>query len=159
MVLSVAGLAGCATTRAEKPQEIPQVSHSATSIKVVRVTNDSGAISDVDVIGLLWDALEGSLKKKGLLWNRESPGQPFRLEAHIVQYQKGSAWERWLLPGFGSTILAVTCELKDGAQVIATVKSREKVATGDGLTIGAWKGIFSSVAEEVVIQIQSIINA
>jgi hypothetical protein len=119
-------------------------------IRVADVSNDTGNVSDVDMIGLLWDGLSEALRKQNLLWSKDVGSPQLQIEAHIIKYQKGSAWQRYLTPGFGSTVLAVRCDLKNGQQVVATVEAKRIVAFGDGLTIGAWKKVFAGVAEDVV---------
>jgi hypothetical protein len=125
-------------------------------IKVADVSNDTLTVSDVDMIGLLWDGLNQELHKESLLWTKNTPTSPLLLEAHIIKYQKGDDIQRMLLPGFGSTVLAVRCDVKDGDRVVATVEARQKVAYGDAMmTIKVWKKIFASVSEDAVKELRA----
>jgi hypothetical protein len=126
-----------------------------TRIVVADVSNDTGQVVDVDVIGLFWDALSEALRKQNLLWTKGSAGTPLKLEAHLLKYKKGNALERWLIPGFGKTLLAVRCDLKEGMQVLAAVEARRSISFGDGPLMGAWKKIFTSVAEETVEELRT----
>lgn len=154
MLLAILGW-GCAASHEIKTVSSGTPVPSDIKIKVTDVTNDTRELFDIDVIGLLWDSLNEALRKENVLWVRGMETVPLKLEAHVVRYQKGSAWKRWLLPGFGSTVLVVKCELKDGDRLVASVEAQDKVSTGEGLTIGAWKTIFVAVAEDVVREIHT----
>ena len=58
------------------------------------------------------------------------------------------------MPGYGSTVLTVECALHDGAKKVATVNARRTVDAGGGYTVGAWKTIFGSVAEDIVADLK-----
>ena len=64
------------------------------------------------------------------------------MESRIVGYKKGSAFKRWMMPGWGATELSIRCDLKDDKnnQVGSAIASCEVVA-GGGYTIGAWKTV------------------
>jgi len=125
-------------------------------IRVVDVSNNTGKIFDVDVIGMMWSGLDDSLKKRGLLWTEDSGVAPLKLEAHILKYKKGNILIRSLLPHWGKTELSVKCELKDGEKEIASVEDKEAVSIGSGsLTMSAWRKIFSAVSERIVGQLAS----
>jgi hypothetical protein len=142
---------GCGTTRGENAFEPTPSRTSSAKIKVDDVSNNTGELFDVDVIGLLWGSLDDSLKQRGLLWTGDTPAPPLKLEAHITEYRKGHIVTRSLMPFWGKTVLAVRCDLKDGDRVIATVESEHTISIGRGtFTFGAWKKVFSAVAEEVV---------
>jgi hypothetical protein len=124
-------------------------------IKVVDVSNDSQALPDVDMIGLLWDSLKEQLHKDGMLWTKDAVGTPLLLEAHIVKYQKGDDIKRWLMPVVGKTLLAVRCDVKDGDRLVASVEVQRSIAFGDGIYYRAWKQIFVQVAEDAVRELRS----
>jgi hypothetical protein len=128
-------------------------------IKVADVSNDTGKVFDVDLIGLFWDGLNDELRKQSLLWTKDTPGTPLLLEAHIIKYQKGDDIQRLLVPGLGSTVLTVKCNLKEGDQVVGTVEAQRKIAYGDALTIRVWKKIFTSVAEDTVKELRIKLHA
>lgn len=125
---------------------------SPVKIRVADVWNDTHQVFDVDVIGVLWSGLEDSLKKRGMLWVPELGGQPYTLEAHIVEFKKGSAPAR-LLPYVGDSVVSVRCDLSQGGTQIATIESKRKLAYGSAtLTKAAWRKIFAEVSEEVISQ-------
>lgn len=132
-----------------KPQQIPNV-----RIMVANVTNNTGQLFDVDVIGMLWNSLDQSLKSRDMLWTKNSPMAPLHLDAYVVKYQKGCVWYRCVLPQWGKTVLKVKCDLKQGNTVIASAESDKTFSVGNGtFTIGAWKKVFGDVAEELVTKL------
>lgn len=147
---------GCAGSHEQvatgpRPQQTPDV-----RIMVAKVTNNTRQLFDVDVIGMLWNSLDQSLKSRGLLWtpNSQGPVAPLRLEAHVVKYQEGSAWYRCILPMWGKTLLKVKCDLKRGDTVIARAESAKTFTFANGtFTRGAWKKVFADVADELVAKL------
>jgi hypothetical protein len=125
---------------------------SPYKVRVAEVSNDTHKVYDVDVIGLLWDGLEDSLKKRGMLWTPETEGEPYIMEGHIVNYKEGSMAERFL-PYMGDTVLSVRVELSQGGRHLASIESNHKISYGSGtFTRNAWKKIFEQVSEDVVNQ-------
>jgi hypothetical protein len=123
-------------------------------IRVVDVSNRTGEIFDVDVIGLLWSAMDASLHKRGALWTGNPAISPLLLEATILKYEKGNVILRNLVPLMGETELKVRCTLRDGDRVIATVETNESISIGrGGLTLKGWQKIFQKAAEETVNQL------
>jgi len=64
--------------------------------------------------------------------------------------KKGDAFQRWLWPGLGKTVLEVHCELQDGDRVVGRADAKRTVDAGGGYTIGAWKSIYNDVAADIV---------
>ena len=125
---------------------------SPYKVKVSEVFNDTHKVFDVDVIGLLWNGLQDSLKTRGMLWTPNAEGEPYIMEGHVVYFKKGSMTERFL-PRLGDTVLAVRVELSQGGRHIATIESKHKVTFGIGtITVNAWKKVFEEVSEDVVQQ-------
>jgi hypothetical protein len=119
---------------------------------VVEVYNDTHKVHDVDVIGLLWNGLQDSLKKRGMLAGPDTGGEPYVMEGHVLNFKKGGMAERFL-PYLGDTVLSVKVELSQGGRQLATIESKHKIAFGKGtLTRDAWKKIFEDVSEDVVNQ-------
>jgi hypothetical protein len=157
IALMLGGFAACSGKRdevsVEKSQMVFPVKQNV-KIRVVDVSNDTGKIFDVDVIGMLWNGLDQSLRKRGLLWTEDSSVVPLRLEAHILKYSKGNVFARNLVPLWGKTELAVRCDLKEGDREVATIENKETISIGhEGLTVGAWRKIFTVVSEKVVNQL------
>jgi len=120
-----------------------------TQIEIGSVTNETEHDFDLDVEQMLTDALTKKLRKEGLLWE-EGNSAKLTLDAQIIDYKKGSAFQRWLWPGWGKTDLIVHCNLKDENKTVGTLQAKGSVAWGGGFTIGAWRDIFDGVAKKVV---------
>ena len=76
------------------------------------------------------------------------------LQVSILDYQEGNAFKRWLLPGWGATVLKVEATLKENNDVIATSKIDSNIAAGGGYTIGAWKYVYTDVAKKLISDIK-----
>jgi hypothetical protein len=155
MVLTLTAVSGCGKSSQSTTVDNPAVPHSSIRIKVMDVSNDSKALPDVDMIGLLWDSLKEQLAKDGMLWTKDWVGTPLLMEARIIGYQRGDDIQRWVAPGFGSTKLAVRCEVKDGDRLVATVETKRSIGFGDGIQFRAWRKIYSQVAEDVVRELRT----
>ena len=105
----------------------------------------------MDIEGLLRDALESALEDQGLQRSDNPESDLYTLSAQIVNYEKGSAFKRWVLPEYGSTILSVNFELSDtqDGSFVGSIPVRRTVRAGGVFTIGAWRTIFRNVADDV----------
>ncbi len=155
VIAALIGTWGCGTARHSAKVEGGAALRPGVRIQVVDVSNDSKNLPDVDMIGLLWDSLKLQLHKESLLWTKEDGGTPLLMEAHITKYKKGDDIQRWLVPGFGSTVLAVRCEVKDGDALVASVEVQRSIAYGSGIQYRAWKKIFAQVAEDAVRELRT----
>jgi uncharacterized protein YceK len=126
-----------------------------TKVEVGKVTNQTGkTFNIIDMEQALADAFVQVLRKQNLLATGEE-GNRLVLSSRIVEYEKGSALQRWMLPGWGSTVLTIEGELTHGERVVGTFQARRTVSIGGTLTIGAWRTIFASVAKDVVKDLRS----
>src|SRR5439155_3276414 len=123
-----------------------------TRIEVGPVTNETGKTFTLDLPKMLTDALSKTLEDERLLWTGNPANDRVIMTSQIVEYEEGDAFKRWLLPGWGTTVLSIHCELKDSAtnRMIGAVDARRTVSIGGAYSIGAWKTIFASVAKDVV---------
>ena len=80
-------LAGCATTTptATKSQS-ELLPNPGARIELREVTNDSGQSFEVDVVELLREAMDASLRKEELAWAPGSPSTHFTLSLAIREY-------------------------------------------------------------------------
>ena len=154
MVVILCGLlpilvAGCTNVQHQVKLNKDYIPKEDVSIKVAKVINDTGFDFDIDIEEMLADALEDQLLEEDLLWLGGKQPVLF-MESTITGYKKGSAFKRWMMPGWGATELSIRCELKDDKnnRVGSAIASREVVA-GGGYTIGAWKTVFKDVASDV----------
>jgi hypothetical protein len=155
--LLLAALAcACATPGPDTLEESLPIRLGA-KIEIARVADATRAASGIDTPALLRSALEESLTDAGLLWKGDVVEDRYALELEVVDYEPGNAFKRWLLPGYGSTILRVHGRLVDprtGA-VAAEIDHQRSVVFGGAYTIGAWRGVFASVANDVVRDLEN----
>jgi hypothetical protein len=147
---------GCGSVSHSAQMEPSFVPKPDTKIGVGPVTNETGQNFDFDVQQTFIDALTEQLQSQDLLWTQGSQGDHLTIVTKIVDYEPGNAFKRWLLPGYGSTVIALHCELKDpNDALVGSVDARRTVSFGGAYSIGAWKTIFSSVAKDVVKELRS----
>jgi uncharacterized lipoprotein YajG len=95
--------------------------------------------------------LEKQLAQLELLAPRSPAESDFLLNVNITDYRPGSAFERWVVPGWGSTVLTVRGDLLelDSRKVAAQIEDQRSVAAGGLYTIGAEHYIFNNVARDL----------
>jgi hypothetical protein len=146
--LLLGGLA-CATPGPDSLEEAAQIRRGA-KIRLGGV-DTLQPVPGIDSSALLREAMEAALADDDLLWSGNPAQDHYVLDLRILKYRPGNAFKRWLLPGYGSTILRVDGELLDprsGAPA-ATLTHGRSVFIGGAYTIGAWKTIFRSVADDL----------
>jgi len=148
---------GCGTVRHTLDFQNNYVPQAGTKIEVGPVTNETGEKFDIDVEKMLATALTDKLREKELMWEGKD-GSKLTTKCKIVEYKKGDAFKRWLMPGWGSTALAVNCDLADSNNVVGIISARRTVDAGGGYTIGAWEKVFGQLAMDIVEDVQSHIN-
>ena len=153
LAVSLALLA-CGTTREETMFRAETPVIPDTKLRVTDVSNKTGEIFDVDVIGNMWDALDASLYQRGILWDGSSTGQTLELHAEILDYQKGSFYLRNIVPPWGRTSIKARCIVTDGERVLASSETVQTITLGDGsFTTNAWRKIFKDAAEDLITQV------
>ena len=150
---------GCTNVQHQVRLEKEYLPKENVSIKVAKVVNDTGFDFDIDIEEMLADALEDQLLEEDLLWLGGE--EPFLLiESRIIGYKKGSAFKRWMMPGWGATELSIRCELRDTENnVVGKAVATREVFAGGGYTIGAWKTIFKAVANDVAEDLRAQIES
>jgi len=154
----VALLSGCGAANRTARLEDGYTLKPGSKIHAGNATNVTGnAFEEIDVEKTFKEELDKSLAKNGLNGAASGDGKNFFLPCKIVEYEPGSAFKRWLLPGWGATALSVQCDLREipGERTVGSVEARRTVSAGGGYTIGAWKTIFTTVAEDVSAEIGS----
>ncbi|MBW2437629.1 MAG: hypothetical protein JRF29_10145 [Deltaproteobacteria bacterium] len=150
---------GCTNVQHQVRLNKEYIPRENVSIKVAKVVNDTGFEFDMDIEEMLADALEDQLLEEDLLWLGGE--DPFLLmESKIIGYKKGSAFKRWMMPGWGATELSIRCELKDDKHnVVGKAAATREVFAGGGYTIGAWKTVFNDVANDVAEDLREQIES
>ena len=74
-----------------KPQQ-------GTKIDVGNVVNETGQTFDIDIEAMLKEAITEALQNEKLICTG-SEGHKLVLSSKIINYKKGDAFKRWLMPG------------------------------------------------------------
>ena len=163
VVFAMTALTGCGAVSHEAALLSTYVPEPGLRIDVGTVSNATGQtpkVDDevVDIEQFLTDKLKEKLRAEDFLWSG-APARKLVLTSKIIEYEPGDAFKRWLLPGWGATALGVEGELRDESNaVVGTVRARRTVAVGGVYTIGAWRNVFSSVADDIVSELRSKIR-
>ncbi len=153
-IAAVLILAACGSTKQEVVLEPATPSVSGVKIRVADVSNKTGDLFDVDVIGSMWSALDASLYERGLLWNGEPGVRPLEVRAEVLKYRKGNFFLRNVLPRWGKSSIEVRCVVVDGDRVIASLDTSQAITLGQGsFTTNAWREVFKLAAEDIVKRI------
>jgi hypothetical protein len=148
-------LSGCGSvTQSTKlePGFVPQKSYA---VSVGEITNVSPPAPDDEKVDLdpteaLREAVLRRLLEQGISTIPVSGSAHYVLVSEIREYRPGDAGKRWLMPGYGSTILWVESELRDGHKKVAQLSNRRTVDAGGLYTAGAYESIFDDVATDIV---------
>jgi len=146
------GLAGCGTSNQIAKMDSTFNCPPGAKIEVGKVTNETGkTFEEIDLVQVYTNALTQKLLAQKLLCEEPS-GERLVLDTKIVEYEPGNAFKRWLMPGYGSTVMAVNCDLKlpPDQKLVGSIEARRTVSAGGAYTIGAWETIVGQVADDVI---------
>ena len=153
----ILALQGCGSVDHQLMLKDNYIPRTGMRVEVGMVTDETGQTNYHEPINLkdrmTW-ALNKKLKEKALLPTNDKSNRII-IDTKIVEYEQGSAWKRWLLPGWGATVLSVKCDLKEANQLIGSLDARRTVSAGGAYTRGAWYTIFESLAEDIVEELQA----
>ena len=153
LVLTMLFAVGCGTVEHKVSLEQGYRVQPGTKVDLGPVTNKTGQNFDINVEQMLKNALIKSLTDRNVYWTSD-PAPKLILTTDIVEYSKGDAFKRWLMPGWGSTALVVRATLTDtNNRNVGAVDAKRTVDAGGGYTIGAWQTIFRDLAEDIVTEL------
>jgi len=153
ILLALLLVAGCGTVEHRVALEQQYAVQPGTKVEVGAVKNQTGKTFEIDVQKMLADALGNALRERNLQWKGEAAPK-LVLAADIVEYEAGDAFKRWLMPGWGATVLVVRGALVDADnRTVGSVEAKRTVEAGGGYTIGAWETIFRDVASDIVTRL------
>jgi Domain of unknown function (DUF4410) len=154
ITLTALFVVGCGTVQHKVSLEQGYRVQPGTKVAVGAIKNTTGQSFDIDIEKMLGDALTQTLKDRNLYWTSD-PAPKLILHADIVEYSKGDAFKRWLMPGYGATALVVRATLTDtDNRKVGVVEAKRTVEAGGGYTIGAWESVFRDVAGDVVADLE-----
>ncbi len=144
-------LIGCATGPETAKIQSGILPKPGAKIAVTTVGNKSGEAFEYDLEPMLKNAIITALIRENILSDMNQKKSDFTLSLYVTEYRPGNAFKRWLLPGYGSTVLAVEGELRNANdnQVIGTISHKQGIHAGGAYTIGAWSSIFNIVATDI----------
>jgi hypothetical protein len=150
LIFSVFVLSACATMETQTFKKSPLVRPGA-KVELGTVSIPAGKSYKIDAAGLMRDSLQEALTESGIIWEDDDKADRFVLNVLVGDYAPGNAFKRWLMPGYGSTILHVTGSLIDNStgEVSGELDYERSVFIGGAFTIGAWRTIFQSVADDI----------
>jgi len=120
-------------------------------IEVGKVTNETGKTfgPEINVEDMLRRALTEKLAADYQVSTNTTLNK-LVIDSKIIDYEEGNAFKRWLLPGWGATVLTIQVDLRKAGQLVGTVDAKRTVSAGGAYTVGAWKSIFDNLAADVV---------
>jgi hypothetical protein len=158
-VSALLALAGCASDWAvqDSVSELRPVS-MATGRLAMRVEPciDRTGHASRDLSREATDALLGKLRAAGDFDLRDD-GR-YVLSCDISAFVEGSAFQRWLLPGWGATSSLVAVMVRDSktGETVAIVRGTATVAAGGLYTVDADRIILASALDDVVRQLREL---
>ena len=105
-------------------------------------------------------ALEEALAEHNIAWQGDTAADRFVLEVTVDDYEPGNAFARWILPGYGATIIHVSGRLTDisTGEIAGKLDYERGVYAGGAYSIGAWETIFGTIADDIATQLSNRIN-
>lgn len=122
-------------------------------VEVETVSNKTSQNFGINVEDMLEKSLIKKLEADGMLWvSDESP--KLQLNVDILEYSEGDAFKRWIMPGWGATVLIIEATLKDDNQVIGKAYAARSIGAGGGFTIGAWKYVYDDISADIITDLK-----
>lgn len=155
LVLALAVVA-CATTGSQQDGG-DSLMRPGAKVQLSSVGVPSDKSYDIDAAGLMREALEATLNERDIAWQGDPAADRFVLDVMVEDYEPGNAFKRWVLPGYGATILQVSGVLTDAStgEVAGDLYQERSIYSGGAFTIGMWEKVFQTVAEDMVNELEN----
>ncbi|MGY8961911.1 MAG: DUF4410 domain-containing protein, partial [Alphaproteobacteria bacterium] len=132
-------MASCGTSNLTSNLEPGFTPRAKPLVAIGEITNVSPPFPDDEKVALdplqeLKAQLEAKLKESNMLASADGRGKGYVLVPEIKEYRPGSAFKRWLWPGYGSTILSVDSALRDGDKKVGEISTRRTIDAGGAYT-------------------------
>ena len=155
-------ITGCVTSKPMVYMEKGVSLSDYNVFEVLPVQNETGKTYEFDVTNTLSQNIKSKLKEKGfqVADATAASGKVLIIKATLLSYEPGSAFKRWLAPGFGSTQATVKTLLidKKTRRSLGEFMSADTVGSGGLFSAGADKGILDSIATGIVDEIEKKIK-
>jgi len=141
---------GCATPGPDSLDETEQLRRGAR-FRVESVEAGTAQAEAIDGPKRLRDAMDAALAQAGVLATGTAGEDHYDLRLGVTEYEPGNAFKRWLLPGYGATVLRIHGEVVDprDGKIVATLDHRRSIVAGGLYTVGGWETIFDTVARDI----------
>lgn len=151
-------VSGCVTS---KPMVSMEKGVSLSSYKVLEipnVLNETGKNFDFNVAGHLTQNIKSSFQQRGYVISegRQTSQEVLLIKCSLLSFEPGSAFKRWIIPGFGKTQATVKTSLidKKSGKLLGELVSAEAVSAGGLYSAGADTRILKAIAEGIVNEIE-----
>ncbi len=145
---------GCATQSATQIQQ-PFVAAKHRAVRIEACEDRTGFKGNRDLKEEATRSLTDKLKTSTLF--DITADASLVLTCDIEHFAEGSAFKRWLWPGWGPTqvAVAVTVWEKPGDKVLASFRSQSSVEAGGLFTVGADQYIFGVAFDDIIRQLEA----
>ncbi len=155
-------LVGCGTTTTLKIPKGYKVKVNVAGeiyVEVPTKKNASTSALGPDILTKMKTSLESQLLKRCFKVARVGKGK-YVLKTTILTYEPGSALKRWIMPGWGATLLRAKSSLAKGAdkKTIAEIDFDGNVTAGGFYTVGADKYIVDWFGEELAKKLREAVG-
>lgn len=144
-------LSGCGATQFDSKLPDSFIIQAGQTIELLPIDNATGKALEIPADQIFNEYMASLLRERKLLNLSPAPAS-IVIKTKLLEYEPGSAFGRWLLPGVGTTICTVTAEILDkktGA-LVGRLDSRQTVSFGGAYSIGAENYICKRVADDLI---------
>ena len=157
-------LGGCVATG--KPMVWVEKNASLTGYKVfevIPVLNETGKTFEFDITDTLTQNLKARLRDKGYIVTEENveTENVLILKSNLIGYELGSAFQRWVLPGAGTTQSTVKSSLIDRktGKILGEIVTAKAISEGGLFSIGADQRILEIVTIDIINEIDKKVKS
>ena len=144
-------LSGCGATQFDSKLPDSFMIQAGQTIELLPIENATGKTLEMPADQIFNEYMGNLLRERKLLNLTPAPAS-IVMKAKLLEYEPGSAFGRWLLPGVGTTICTVSAEILDkktGA-LVGRLDSRQTVSFGGAYSVGAENYICKRVADDLI---------
>jgi len=158
-LISFLFLVGCGAVQFSSQLPDSFVLKPGQTIEFVPIENVTGKTLEPPADQIFNEYMVELLKERKLLNVFPHPAA-FVLKTKLIEYEAGSAFGRWILPGLGTTVCTVDAELLDKktGSLIGRMRSRQTVSAGGFYSIGADNYICKRAADDLIGEVDKKLN-
>lgn len=151
-------LSGCITSKPMVSLEKGVSLSRYQAVEIASVRDETGKIYGFNVAASLTRNIKASFQQKGYVLSdgKQTSQEVLLIKCRLLSFEPGSAFKRWLVPGFGKTQATVQTSLidKKSGKLLGELVSAEAVSTGGLYSAGADVRILEAIAEGIVNEIE-----